>query len=266
MFFPKLKMGSVVGGAVIAAATLGAAPSQAVITTFASYSAIGTSSNVYWKNNGSNGTTNGTGGSIYTIASGTTTPGTSQISFSFLQSALAPVTNVTANFTLLASVTNSPVLTAGGFKIEQLISGSFSIKSTSAITIGSTTLAAGANLLSGAFNQATIFGATNATSGSFSSATTSGATITYTSDFLDFLPTLDRDFALSLTSITGGLNNNTNRALRTFAALSTGSFSSDPAPTPLYGVPESATWAMFISGFGLMGASMRRRRTAQSLA
>jgi hypothetical protein len=135
-FFPKLKMGSVVGGAVIAAATLGAAPSQAVITTFASYSAIGTSSNIYWKNNGSNGTTNGTGGSIYTIASGTTTPGTSQISFSFLQSALAPVTNVTANFTLLASVTNSPVLTAGGFKIEQLISGSFSIKSTSAITIG----------------------------------------------------------------------------------------------------------------------------------
>jgi hypothetical protein len=166
-----------------------------------------------------------------------------------------------ADFTLLASVTNSPALTAGPFKIEQNIVGSFSILSTSAITIGGTTFAAGANLLSGSFTLGTIFGGTNSTSGSFSSATTSGATITYTSDFLDFLPTLDRDFALSLTSITPGLNNSTNRALRTFKALSTGSFSTDPAPTPIVAVPEAATWAMFIGGFGLMGASLRRRRT-----
>jgi hypothetical protein len=259
MLFPKLKMSTVSVSAAVAAAALVASPSQAVITTFASYTAIGTGANVYWKNN--NGTANGTGGSIYTIAnSNATTPGTAKISFSFLQGALSPVTNVVADFTLLASVTNSPALTAGGFKIEQNIAGSFSILSTTAISIGSTTFAAGANLLSGTFTLGTIFGATNGTSGSFSSATTSGATITYTSDFLDFLPTLDRDFALSLTSITPGLNSSTNRALRTFKALSTGSFSTDPAPTPIVAVPEAATWAMFIGGFGLMGASLRRRR------
>ncbi|WP_372917730.1 PEPxxWA-CTERM sorting domain-containing protein, partial [Sandarakinorhabdus sp.] len=29
----------------------------------------------------------------------------------------------------------------------------------------------------------------------------------------------------------------------------------------LFGVPEPASWAMLIAGFGLTGAAMRRRRT-----
>lgn len=33
-----------------------------------------------------------------------------------------------------------------------------------------------------------------------------------------------------------------------------------------YGVPESATWAMMIAGFGMIGASMRRRRVQARLA
>ena len=33
-----------------------------------------------------------------------------------------------------------------------------------------------------------------------------------------------------------------------------------PIPNP--GVPEPATWAMLIAGFGLVGATMRRRRAA----
>jgi hypothetical protein len=32
-------------------------------------------------------------------------------------------------------------------------------------------------------------------------------------------------------------------------------------PNPLPGVPEPASWAMMIAGFGLVGAAMRRRRT-----
>lgn len=34
------------------------------------------------------------------------------------------------------------------------------------------------------------------------------------------------------------------------------------AQTPTAGVPEPATWAMMIAGFGLVGASLRRRRRA----
>jgi hypothetical protein len=265
MFFPKLRMSVLGAGAGIAAAALLATPSQAVITTFAGYTAVSTAENIYWKNNGS-GSSNGTGGSIYTISSASSTlPGTTQISFSFLQGQLSPVTNVLADFWLSATVTNSPAVTAAGFKIEPLITGSFQILSTSVITIGGHTFGAGSILLAGSFNEASIFGASGSTSGSFTSATSSGATITYTSDFLDFLPTVDRDFSLSLTAIAQPLFSSSNRALRTFKAVSTGSFSSDPAPTPVVAVPEAATWAMFIGGFGFMGAALRRRRVQHSL-
>jgi hypothetical protein len=250
-------------GALAGAALFAGVPASAAITTFADFKVIGTSANIYWKNDGTTAT-NGTGGSIYTISSANATiPGSRNVSFSFLQSELAPyVTNVTAKFTLLATVTNSPALTASGFKIETLIAGTFSFVSTSPITIGATV---GTNLLSGTFTQASIFGQANGTSGSFSGATTSGSTITYTSDFLSFLPTGNRDFSLGLTSIASSLNSSSGKALRSFRATSTGSFSSDPAPIPINAVPEAATWAMFIGGFGLMGATLRRRRTAHSL-
>jgi hypothetical protein len=252
---------------IAAAIALGVGPADAAITTFADYKAIGTGSNIYWKNNGTS-SSNGTGGSIYTLSSpSATTPGTTKISFSFLQPELAPYfTNVVANFTLLATVTNAPALTVGGFKIQPSIVGSFSIKTTNAITIGSTTYAVGANLLTGVFTGGSVFGQNAGTSGSVSGSTTGGAAITYTSDFLSFAPTRDRDFSLSLTSIASPLASSSGKALRSFRAVSTGSFSTDPAPTPLIGgVPESATWAMFIGGFGLMGASLRRRRPENAL-
>jgi hypothetical protein len=260
MVSTKLAMGVFAGAALFAAV-----PANATITTFADYKTIGAGANIYWKNN--SGSTAGTGGSIYTIGSaGATTAGSRNVAFSFLQSELAPyVTNVTGKFTLLASVTNSPVLTLGGIKIQQNIAGSFSILSTSVITIGNLTFGIGANLLSGVFTQSAIAGAGAGTSGSFSASTTGGSTITYTSDFLNFLPTNNRDFSLGLTSITQALANSNGKALRTFKATSTGSFSTDPAPVPINAVPEAATWAMFIGGFGLMGAALRRRRPEHSL-
>lgn len=38
------------------------------------------------------------------------------------------------------------------------------------------------------------------------------------------------------------------------------------APPPVGGVPEPASWAMMIGGFGLLGAAMRRRATRSMLA
>ncbi len=38
------------------------------------------------------------------------------------------------------------------------------------------------------------------------------------------------------------------------------------APGPEGGVPEPASWAMLIAGFGLTGAAMRRRRTSAAIA
>lgn len=262
MNYKALVVATLSAGALLAATS----PAQAVITTFADYSALaGSTANIYWKNSGTNGS-NGTGGSIYTIASnGATAPGTRNVSFSFLQTSIAPfVTNAVAAFTLNASVANTPANLSSGFLIQPDIAGSFSFKSTTAITIGATTYAAGSNLLSGTFSQATIFGQRGGTSGSFSASSADPLdTISYTSDFLTFDPSSSLDFSLSLTAISSVLlavsNNGTPvRALRTFRSLSTGSFSSDPAPI-VTAIPEPAVWSLMIVGFGMVGLQTRRR-------
>ena len=233
-------------------------PAQAAITTFANFTGIDQSSGVRFKNNGTNAS-NGTGGSLYTIASQTaTTPGTRQVKFSFLIPALqAAVSNVTANFTLLAN-TVTPASTFNGFKIQPNLSGGFSFLSASALTVGSTTYAAGSNLLSGTFNDVTISGQTNATSAGFGGSTGGGATILFTSDFVSFAPGSEFDLSVSLTSLTPVLTSTAGKALRTFRAYSTGSFSAEPAPMA-NGVPEPSVWGLMIVGFGLVGIKARSR-------
>ncbi len=270
-FTKTLLAGSVFAASLVAATS----PAAAVVQTFASFNAS-SSGNVFWLNNGTGGNArnyinNGTGGTISTTNSAINVrpslavPGGVGVTFSFLNSLSTFVTNVPAIFTLNATVLNSPATTMLGFEIQQNIAGSFSFISTTAITKGTTIYAAGSNLLSGTFNQTSIFGQQFSTSGSLSGSTTSGSTITYTSDFLDFTNTSDRDLSLSLTSIVSlvanvnrGLSNATGKALGSFRATATGSFSSDPAPR-VVGVPEPQTWAMLVLGFGLVGVSVRRR-------
>lgn len=257
-------------GAILGAAMFAAMPASATVT-FADYQPTDTSNNIRWQNTVANGT--GSGGSIYTIAPNSTTPGSVQIKFSFLLPGLDAVSGVIANFTLLATAVNAPVLTDGSFFYQPSIAGHFSIISTSAINVGGHIYASGSNLLSATFTDSGVFGGVGSTSGELDS-TGDGSTITYTSDFLNFAPTVDRDFALSLASIAAKLtavnpidvdtgnpvHAGAATALRTFSGSSSGNFSSDPAPLVIFPVPEAATWAMFIGGFGLIGASLRRRR------
>ena len=265
-----MSMFKTVTAAALAAGTMivAAAPASAVVTTFAQFQAINlpgqTRGQTYWKNDGSNAG-NGTGGSIYTTSTPTSTvPGSRLVSFSFLQASIAPyVTNQTANFTLFGSVTNTPALLAGGVLIQTGIHGTFSFLSTTPITIGTTTFGIGSNLLSGSFNSSQIVGQRNGTSGSFSGTGTQGVTYTYTSDFLSFIPASSLDFSISLSAIQSALqavptSGVPNRALRTFRAFSTGSFSSDPAPI-VTAVPEPAVWGLMIVGFGMVGLQTRRR-------
>jgi hypothetical protein len=241
-------------------ATFAAVPAQAVITTFASFSPIGTGANFEWKNNGTT-STNGTGGSVFSLATATsTTAGSRRVSFSFLLPQLSStINNVNAVFTLSgAAPSGNPAILISGFQLQDGIGGSFSFKSTSAITVGNTVYAAGSNLLSATFGSTAIAGKRNGTSASFSGSTAGGDTIVYTSDFLSFGNVVDSDFSISLTSVTTPLLASTNKALRTFKAVSSGSFSTDPAPL-VNGVPEPAMWAMMVAGFGMVGVSLRGR-------
>ncbi len=270
--------------AALSVGLLAAAPSAAVITTFASFNAVG-NGNVVFQNNGTGGTTttyrsNGRGGALYTtntpasVRPSLAVPGSVATTFSFLQPSIAPyVSNVAASFTFYASVLNSPVTTFGGFDFQQNLAGTFSFLSSAPITIGATTYAAGSNLLSGTFNTATILGPNFGTSGSALASVNSGASIAYTSDFLNFAPTVDRDMSLSLTAINSlvsnvnrGINFVNGRALRSFRGTATGSFSTDPAPIVTAVVPEPEVWGLMLVGFGMVGLQVRRRARQGSVA
>ena len=250
-----------------------AAPASAVVTTFATFSAPNTVRNFRLVNSGnSSNASRTTDAVVYSTATGTAnTPGAALVRFSFLQPLISDyVSNVSALFTYNAVIARGTAATTSGSSLNQTItSGSFSFVTTSAITVGGPnftphTYAAGSNLLSGTFTSSTLFG--QGSSASTSSSTLAGSIVTFTSDFLDFSNTISRDRGLTLTAINPALSKHSglNGALSSFRATAGGQFSSDPAPliNGLAVVPEPNMWLLMIGGFGLVGASARRRRVA----
>jgi hypothetical protein len=242
----------------LALTTLAAAtPAAAVTTTFANFSATAGGANIRWVRTGNSA-------EFYTTTlNNGTAVGARNVNFSFLQASIAPfVTNVTASWTMQGTVTNT-IATQTGITLNQTnLEGSFSFLTTQGITIGANFFAAGSNLLSGTFNNTVISGDRGGNSAGMNGSTP-GAVISYTSDFLDFTATAQRNFALNLTSVNPVLNAVGNpvptSAINSFRAVAGGSFSSDPAPV-VTAVPEPGTWAMMIAGMGLVGFARRRRQ------
>jgi hypothetical protein len=260
-------------GAIPASTLVAAAPANAVIATFAQFSAVGSAANVRWVNNGVvktsavNNTTTGTGGFLYTTSTATgRAPVNVAVNFEFLQSQLASVGMIGANFFMDITVASGNAASASGvFRIQNIPTGAFSFTSTQAFSVNNVTYAIGTNLLTGTFSNGTIFGSNS--SGSFSGNSGDG-TLIYTSDVLDFTNTVDRDYSMGFTSITPTIFRSTsggNKALRTFRTLATGSFSSDPAPLVI-AVPEPGSWLLMIAGFGMVGVAARRRTRQTSVA
>lgn len=256
--------------AAIIVSALGAAPALAAITTFASFSPIGTGSNFRWVNDGANNT--GTGGSAISISTvGSVTQGSRLVAFSFLQPSIADaVNNVNAIFSLNSSVpSGNPASQLGGFLIQEGIGGSFSFTSTTDITVGTNFYAAGSNLLTGTFVSAALAGQRNGTSANFGGSTAAGDVVVYTSDFLTFENSIQQDFSMSLTSVTGPVQalpfaSVPTAALRSFRAVASGTFSADPAPI-VNGVPEPEMWGLMVVGFGMVGVQVRRRARRATL-
>ncbi len=242
-----MKLGFLVlaAGAMLSAVTANAAP-----FTFAQFEQKSVADTIR--------VTNGTGstGSLQTI-------GTPLVNFSFLLPGLQEaglgmqdaIMNVSGNITTPASIMNIP----GPKPIFQLIdSGTISFTRTTPASMGPGN-GTGTNLLTISFTNAMLTGTQNGTSGSLL-ASTPDSVMTFTSDFMSFDHAIALDFAIALTSISGGgLNRLTaGDSLRAFTADSTGSFSSDPAPVST--VPEPA--ALGLIGFGLAAVGLRRRRKA----
>jgi hypothetical protein len=123
-------------------------------------------------------------------------------------------------------------------------------------TISFTRVSDGANLLRLTFTSATLAGGGG--SGALFGSTP-GGTVTYTSDFIDFSDATSGDFALSFSGITPGIG------ASFWTGDSTGTFASDASGIGTE-VPEPATWAMMIIGFGGIGSVLRRRRGVLTFA
>ncbi len=253
------------------AATAGAisTPAAAVVVTFATFSATTSANNFRLVNSGNNAART-TDATVYSTATGTaTTPGSAPVKFSFLIPQLAPfITDVNALYTLSGSIAKNSPVSSSGFFIQSGYSGSFSFLTTSAITISGPgfithTYAAGSNLLSGTFSNGNIVGTIGSTSGSAFASGPSGVNITFTSDFLDFSGSALLDRATSLTAVTSPFSKHSglNGALNGFRAVTGGQFSSDPVPIVNFTapVPEPGSWALLVVGFGMVGATLRRR-------
>jgi hypothetical protein len=118
------------------------------------------------------------------------------------------------------------------------------------------------NLLTVSFTKAELDASQN--NGSFTFKSNADSVITFTSDFLDFSNVVSKDFSFSFSGASPTFNAPVGSSSRGMAFSGSGTFASDPAPL-VSGVPEPASWAMMLGGFGLLGLTLRTRKAANSV-
>jgi hypothetical protein len=238
--YSKLLAASVLSGGIV----LAGVPAHAVtLLSFASYTMKGTNTTIEWKKTAT------LDGKIFSTPLGGTSMGAPAVTFNF-QDTTKYLDGLKAKLTLSGSETGVAAVDdvdQGG------IGGSFKFLYTGPTQtfMGKTYTHNVTNLLTGTYTLAHIEG--KATSGSFHDSTDIG-TITYTSDIIDLSKSVARDFSFSLTAAHPAFGYTGINSMNTFNAAATGIFSAGF-------VPEPSTWAMLISGFGLLGLAARRRRS-----
>lgn len=251
-------------GAIVTA--LAAGPSQATITTFATFATqTGAGNDFSFANSGgASGGSSATFDSINSQSAGGATGAPVTFSFVDVNSSLDnSVTNVSALLNFTSSLTSTPATEAGGqYAIQNGLQGGFTITSNQSITVAGRTYAPGTVLLTATFSNASLAGVNNSTTVNFDGNNeTSGYTLTYSSPFLTFQSGATLDATLGLTALQPVLGDVTygTDALNSFNGFATGSFSADPVPRGI-GTPEPQSWALMLVGVGAMGSKLRSRR------
>lgn len=188
-----------------------------------------------------------------------------EVKFSFLQPEFhGMVTNVLALFQYDATIAKgSPAVLTGSSFVQPGLAGAFSFTSETPITVDGIVYGIGANLLSGVFSGGSLSGMLKKNAGVSDTSTANGAMVTFTSAFLDFSHTQNRDSLLTLAALNARFSLQTNHALGSFRSNISGQFSSSPAPRVT--VPEPANIALLLSGLGMLGFAMQRGRAPKAL-
>jgi hypothetical protein len=246
------------------AVAISAASMPAHAAVFAQFQPMTNSNDYKWVRNGA-------GGSFFTINSSSDTSAQAvAIAFQFLAPAYAagitptPFTALSATLNVHGTSANvaANAATEGDAATwtQPGLTGGFEILYTGPDqTLNGFHLVAGENLLSGTFTNAWIQGAGG--SGSTNVTIGNGGSASYTSDIVGFANTIpgSQEFAFNLLGTTSPFHASAGKGLDSFRANGGGNFSAD-------GVPEPASWALMILGFGGVGAMVRRRRTSAALA
>jgi hypothetical protein len=240
---------------ITAGLALASAANAVTLAPFASYSQQGTLTTIAWKM--------GPGlkdGKIFSTApAGSTAATTSFVTFNF-QDTSKYLDHLDAALTLNGSEVGTAALSgpeqdqiAGTFSFiyEGVKIGGVNVPLVLTDASGHTYTPGSTNLLTAVYTLAKISG--SGSSGGFHGSTDIG-TVKFSSDIITNLPTaLASDFSYSLVSIAPPLGFASGDALNSFKAGASGTFSAGF-------VPEPATWAMMITGLGLLGLAARRRR------
>lgn len=141
---------------------------------------------------------------------------------------------------------------------DTVTNGTISITRTAAAAEGNGTRT---NLLTVSFTNGQLNAGQD--DGSFTFKSNNNSAITFTSDFLDFGAVVAKDFSFSFSGSSPTFLAPLGSSSRNLAFSGTGTFASEPGPIVI-GVPEPTSWALMLGGFGLLGATLRNRKTAQS--
>lgn len=246
----------------LAVTMMGAAPAGAVVTGFGQINLVNNSRNVYWAKRGTTATTQDDGRLFTSTLNGQNYASAAQnvaVTWNFLFSPYdgSNPFSIPAWLKLDASTINGPASLTGS-NFDQIIrTGYFEIRSQGSFTANNVAYGANTLILRGDFTNGTMSGRSGSRDLGFNASNTSpGVTLVYSSDVLDFTQVIDTGFSLSIGALSSAVGRaNASSVLNSFRGTISGQFSSDPLPA----VPEPASWALMITGMGMVGFAMRRR-------
>ena len=228
-----------------AALLLAAAPASAV-TTFANFSPASNGFNIHYA-----GAMDG---------SGTITSVDQLVHFTFLNTDGTPGgTTFDAMMNLTATTGAGTVV--GGLAILPVLTGTVTFTALSPVNWGGSS---GTNLLSVSFAGGALTALWGGSTANYG-VSTPPATVNFTSDFLDFSDSTQRDLAFAIDSVSPAVGFAFG-GQRLHDGTATGNFGADVFTGTPQGVPEPGSWVLMLAGFGLAGVVLRtqRRRTEVS--